>query len=187
MTEPNQADMDLNQSVFEQGMELLRKADFPLTDADRAELAVNDFGLGDLRNEGMVFGDLLRTDIVRFTVLILLPGQTLPEHLHPPYDDEAGKEESLRCLWGETRIYIPGEENNPNIRIPDGKDAWYTSRHEIVLHPGEQYSVQPNVAHWFQGGPEGTVFLTIQNRVNEDHNIFTDPKSTGCPIPMTNY
>ena len=77
MTDSNSSERDTNRVVFEQGMELLRKVDFPLTDADRAGLAVNDFGLGDLRNEGMVFGDLLRTDIVRFTVLILLPGQTL--------------------------------------------------------------------------------------------------------------
>jgi D-lyxose ketol-isomerase len=178
---------DIARDVFRQGLELIRKVDFPLTQADRAELKVNDFGLGDLRNEGFVFADLLRTDRVRMTLLVLLPYQTLPEHLHPPYDNEPGKEETLRCLWGETRIYVPGEPNNPSIRIPQGKEACYTSRHEIVLHPGEQFSVQPNLAHWFQGGPEGAVNLAFQNRVNEDHNIFTDPRSTGCPIPMTNY
>lgn len=180
-------DLDIAIAVFEMGLELISKVDFPLTESDRAELGVNDFGLGDLRNEGFVFADLLRTDRVRMTLLVLLPHQTLPEHLHPTYDDEPGKEETLRCLWGETRIYVPGPPNNPDVLIPKGKEDWYTSRHEIVIRPGEQYSVQPNNAHWFQGGPEGAVNLALQNRVNEDHNIFTDPKSTGCPIPMTNY
>jgi len=180
-------DLNVAREVFQQGLELIRRVNFPLTQADWAEIKVNDFGLGDLRNEGFVFADLLRTDRVRVTLLVLLPHQTLPEHLHPLYDHEPGKEETLRCLWGETRIYVPGEPNNPAIRIPRGKEAYYTARHEIVLHPGEQFSVPPNTAHWFQGGPEGAVNLAFQNRVNEDHNLFTDPRSTGCPIPMSNY
>jgi D-lyxose ketol-isomerase len=186
-TKPPTPALDVAKAVFQQGLELIRKVDFPLTEADWAELKVNDFGLGDLRNEGFVFADLLRTDRVRVTLLILLPHQTLPEHLHPPYADEAGKEETLRCLWGETRIYVPGDPNNPNIRVPQGKETWYTSRHEVVIRPGEQFSVSPGLAHWFQGGPEGAVNLAFQNRVNEDHNVFTDPQSTGCPIPMINY
>ena len=52
---------------------------------------------------------------------------------------------------------------------------------------GEQCTVKPNHAHWFQGGLEGSVNLAFQNRVNEDLNIFTDPASTGCPVPMTSY
>jgi D-lyxose ketol-isomerase len=178
---------ELAKAVFQQGVELIRKIDFPLTPADWAELKVNDFGLGDLRNEGFVFADLLRTDRVRLTLLILLPYQSLPEHLHPPYGSEPGKEETLRCLWGETRVYVPGTPNNPAIRIPKGKEAYYTSLHEVVIRPGEQCTVKPNLAHWFQGGTEGGVNLAFQNRVNEDLNIFTDPASTGCPVPMTSY
>ncbi|MEZ5275642.1 MAG: hypothetical protein R3F07_04605 [Opitutaceae bacterium] len=187
MDTPAAPDPAVAREVFDRALDLLRHVEFPLTAADRAELKVNDFGLGDLRHEGFVFADLLRTDRVRVVILILLPRQTLPEHRHPPYPGESGKEETLRCLWGETRLYLPGEPNNPEILVPRGKDAFYTSRHEVILRPGEQYSVLPDVPHWFQGGPEGTVFLTFQNRVNEDHNIFTDPGSTGCPIPMTNY
>ena len=65
--------LDLAKEVLQQGIELIRKIDFPLTQADWAELKVNDFGLGDLRNEGFVFADLLRTDRVRMTLLMLLP------------------------------------------------------------------------------------------------------------------
>ena len=180
------SNLDLAKEVFQQGVELIRKIDFPLTRADWAELKVNDFGLGNLPLEGFVFADLLRTDRVRMTLLVLLPRQTLPEHRHPPYGSEPGKEETLRCLWGETRVYVPGEPNNPDILIPKGKEAWYTSRHEVVIRPGEQCILQPNHPHWFQGGPQGSVNLAFQNRVNEDYNVFTDPRSTGCPIPMVN-
>ena len=178
---------NLIREVHAQAVELIRRTGFPLTAADWAELKVNDFGLGDLRGEGFVFADLLRTPRVRATLLVLLPGQTLPEHRHPPYEGEPGKEETLRVLWGETRVYVPGAANSPAISIPAGKEAFYTSRHEVVIRSGEQYTVGPNLAHWFQGGPEGSVNLAFQNRVDEDRNIFTDPNSTGCPIPAMNY
>lgn len=168
-------------------MELVRRSGFPLSPTDWAELKVNDFGLGNLPAEGFVFADLLRTDRMRVTLLVLLPGQTLPEHRHPPYDTEPGKEETLRCLFGQARIYVPGGSNTPTIAIPEGKEPYYTSRHEVVISAGEQFSVKPNLAHWFQGGPEGAVCLAFQNRVDENRNVFTDPRSTGCPIPLTSY
>jgi len=180
------ANPNMAREVFNQAVDLIRKSGFPLSPADWSELKVNDFGLGGLREEGFVFADLLRSDRVRVTLLVLLPGQTLPEHCHPSYAGEAGKEETLRCLWGQTKIYVPGAPNNPGIHVPAGKDAYYTSRHEVALSVGEQFSVQPNLPHWFQGGPEGAVNLAFQNRVDENHNVFTDPASTGCPVPTAN-
>jgi D-lyxose ketol-isomerase len=35
---------------------------------------------------------------------------------------------------------------------PQGDEAYYTVFHEIVLHPGDQYTIPPNVKHWFQAG-----------------------------------
>ena len=176
-----------DREILQQAVELIRKSGFSLSPGDWAELKVNDFGLGNLPAEGFVFADLLRTDRVRVTLLVLLPGQTLPEHRHPPYEGEPGKEETLRCLLGQARIYVPGEPNNPGIRLPAGKEACYTSRHEVVINVGEQFSVKPNLAHWFQGGAEGAVCLAFQNRVDENRNVFTDPQSTGCPIPLAKY
>ncbi|MEM9659282.1 MAG: hypothetical protein AAF961_13065, partial [Planctomycetota bacterium] len=171
-------------AVRDQALALIEKSGFALNEADMEGLAVNDFGLGNLDEEGMVFVDLLRSPRARFTLLVMTPGQSLPEHVHPPHDGDAGKEETMRVIWGQAKVYVPGPPNNPAIRIPAGKDACYRVRHEVVLNQGDQYTIDPNLVHWFQAGPEGAVTLTVQNRVDETKNLFTDPMSTGCPIPL---
>ena len=145
-------------------------------------LTLNDFGLGNLRKEGFIFIDILQSARLRITLLILLPGQTLPQHIHPPYDDETGKEETLRVIYGRTGVYVAGSDKSKSVRIPAGKEAYYTVFEEVVLKPGEQYSVEPGIEHWFQGGQEGSVNICFQNRVDENKNIFLDPDSTGCQI-----
>ena len=178
-------DMTLLKGVKQEAEALIRASGFILSDQEQQELAVNDMGLGHIQQEGLVFVDILRSERLRITILVLLPNQTLPQHKHPPYVGEIGKEETLRVLYGQTRLYVPGPENNPEILIPAGKEGFYTARHEIVLNKGEQYTVDPNAEHWFQGGPEGAVNLTFQNRVDETKNVFNDPRSLGCPIKPT--
>jgi D-lyxose ketol-isomerase len=175
---------DLN-AILGRATAMIETAGFVLTEAERRSLAVDDFGLGNIAAEGFVFTDLFRSAKVRFTLFVLLPGQSLPEHYHPSYDGETGKEETLRVLHGETRINIPGTVNNDEMHIPSGKSDFYKTRHEVRLTQGEQYTLDPPIPHWFQGGPEGSVNITIQNRVDETRNVFTDPDSTGCPIKLT--
>jgi D-lyxose ketol-isomerase len=185
MTSPQTQEASAIRRVREQTLGLIQRSGFPVTEADLANLKLNDFGLGRLTVEGFEFIDFLLTPRLRMTLLVLLPNQTLPEHYHPAYGQEPGKEETLRCLWGQTRLYVPGESNNPRIFIPEGKAALYQSRHEVRLNRGEQYTFMPPVPHWMQGGPEGCVNLAMQNRVDEMLNVFTDTRSTGCPIPLT--
>jgi D-lyxose ketol-isomerase len=163
-------------------IDLIGRSGFRVTDAEWKALEVSDFGLDNLPHEGFAFIDILRSVRLRITLLVLLPNQTLPQHMHPPYEGEQGKEETLRVLFGQTRIYVKGEESNPPMLIPAGKESYYTARREISLNPGEQHTVPPNIEHWFQGGPEGSVNMCFQNRVDENRNFFWDPKSLGCPI-----
>ncbi len=172
--------------IKSQALELLHKSGFPVTDKELASAQVNDFGLNNIKEEGFVLIDLLRTEKVRTSILIMLPNQTLPQHMHPNYNSDNGKEETVRVLWGETKVFVEGEENYSKINFPKGKEAYYTARHEINLKPGEQYSVPPTVKHWFQAGPQGSVNIAFQNRVNEDYNIFYDPESDGCKISNEN-
>lgn len=162
---------------------LLLKSGFSVSQSELDSMTINDFGLNNLREEGVALIDILRSDRLRISILILLPNQTLPQHKHPSYDNERGKEETIRCLWGTFKVYVEGDQNCQNILIPKGKDDFYTARKEILLNAGEQYSVEPGIIHWFQAGDKGAVALAFQNRVNEDYNIFYDPLSTGCPIP----
>ncbi|MDP1991854.1 MAG: hypothetical protein Q8K00_12630 [Syntrophales bacterium] len=163
-------------------VDLLHHSGFKLTDAEWKAMGISDFGLGNLRSEGFAFIDTLRSARLRITLIALLPNQTLPQHVHPPYEGEQGKEDTLRVLSGQTRVYIKGKATAPDMLIPAGKEAFYTARQEIRLNPGEQYTVPPGIEHWFQGGPEGSVNICFQNRVDETKNRFWDPQSFGCPI-----
>jgi D-lyxose ketol-isomerase len=166
-------------------IDLIHQSGFPLTERELEALEVSDFGLNNLPHEGFAFIDILRSPRLRVTLLVLLPNQSLPQHVHPPYEEEQGKEETIRVLYGQTGVYIKGEATNPDAHIPVGKDSYYTARREIRIGPGEQYTVTPNTEHWFQGGPEGSVNICFQNRVDENKNLFWDPQSFGCPIGPT--
>ncbi|MCG8526233.1 MAG: hypothetical protein MI748_07640 [Opitutales bacterium] len=173
--------------LINKAKKLLKLSGFHITQEELSTLKLNDFGLDNLPTEGFAFIDLLRTELVRVTLMVLQPHQALPQHKHPPYEGEpTGKEESVRTLYGEFRVYDEGENNAKFAKIPSGKEPYYTSLNEHVLKVGDQYSVAPNTAHWFQAGPDGAVVIAFQNRVVEDHNIFYDPASDGCPIPTEN-
>ena len=45
--------------------------------------------------------------------------------------------------------------------------------HEIILNPGEQYTIMPETWHWFQAGEEGAV---ISTRSTDETDIFTDKR-----------
>jgi D-lyxose ketol-isomerase len=59
-------------------------------------------------------------------------------------------------------------------RLPAGREQTYTMRHEIVLHPGEQYSIPPDMLHWFQAGDEGAVVSEFSTQSRDEFDIFTD-------------
>jgi D-lyxose ketol-isomerase len=163
-------------------VDLLHNSGFPITDAEWEAMEISDFGLGNLRSEGFAFIDILRSARLRITLIALLPCQALPQHVHPPYEGEQGKEETIRVLSGQTKIYVKGKATAYVMLIPAGKGQFYTARQEICLNLGEQYTVPPGIEHWFQGGPEGSVNICFQNRVDETKNRFRDPESFGCPI-----
>jgi D-lyxose ketol-isomerase len=47
--------------------------------------------------------------------------------------------------------------------------------HEIVLRPGEQYTIPSNTKHWFQAGDEGAVVSEFSSTSRDEADIFTDP------------
>jgi D-lyxose ketol-isomerase len=83
--------------------------------------------------------------------------QTCPEHRHPPVGEQPGKEETFRCRRGIVYLHIEGQE-------------------ELVLRPGDQYTILPDTLHWFQAGPEGAVVSEFSTQSRDEADVFTDPR-----------
>ena len=159
--------------------ELLSKTGIALTPAELASIEVADFGLGELASSGAQILTLVNTDQIAAKLLALMPGQTLPEHSHPRLGAYAGKEETLRCEWGEVYLYGPGEPtSHPHGRPPAHRSHTYTAWHETILRPGDQTTFTPDTRHWFQAGPAGAVVWSFSTKAVDVQDIFTDPQIT---------
>ena len=59
---------------------------------------------------------------------------------------------------------------------------WYTVRHEIVLLPGEQYTIPPDTWHWFQADDEGAIVSEFSSTSTDDADIFPDRRIVRAPV-----
>lgn len=156
--------------------EMLRKAEIVLTQEEIERIEVADFGLSDLERLGLQLITYINTERVCAKDLVLFPGQTCPEHRHPPVDSDPGKEETFRCRQGLVYVYLEGPPTaSLQATIPADKAATFTVFQEFVLHPGEQVTIPPDTLHWFQAGPEGTVVSEFSTQSRDEFDIFTDP------------
>ena len=163
-------------SAQRRAAELLRQTGLALRDEELARIAVADFGLGELETTGAQILTLVDTPEIAVKLIVLFPRQTLPEHRHPPLGAYPGKAETLRCAWGLSYLYQPGEPASaPLAQPPADRRATYTVGHEVVLRPGDQVTLAPNTPHWFQGGPEGAVVWSFSSRATDVEDCFTDP------------
>jgi len=136
---------------------MLADAGIVLTEDERASLEVTDFGLGLLDEIGLQLVVYVNTERVCAKELVLLPGQTCPEHRHPPVDGSPGKEETFRCRTGSVTLWVDG-------------------RGEVMLQPGEQFTIPPDTLHWFRAGDEGAIVSEFSTRSRDDTTVFTDPR-----------
>lgn len=154
---------------------LLAQTGIALRPDELAQIAVADFGLGDLEETGAQILTLLDTAEIAVKLIALFPGQTLPEHRHPPLGSYPGKAETLRCEWGRITLYTEGEPAaNPEGQPPAARRDTYTVWHEVILLPGDQITLPPNTLHWFQAGPQGGVTWSFSSRAVDIQDIFTD-------------
>lgn len=160
----------------EKTLTFFEKAGIVLTDEEKKRIDVCDLGLGELEQTGLQLLVYVNTKRCCAKELILFPRQTCPEHRHPPVDGKPGKEETFRCRWGLVYLYVPGEKtSNPHCRPPKGREQFYTVGHEIVLRPGQQYTLSPDTLHWFQAGDEGAVISEFSTENTDEKDVFTDP------------
>ena len=154
-----------------------------LTEAEKENIEVADLGLNDVENIGLQIITYINTAKVCAKELILLPGQTCPEHRHPTINGLPGKEETFRCRAGVVYLYVPGEKTaNPSCKPPSNSAEHFTVWHEIILNPGEQYTLLPDTLHWFQAGDEGAIVSEFSTTSTDDADIFTDPRIVRAPI-----
>jgi D-lyxose ketol-isomerase len=135
---------------------MLAEAGIVLTPAEREAIEVADFGLGDLGRYGLQIVVYVNTERVCAKELVLFPGQTCPEHRHPPVDGEPGKEETFRVRRGVVHLWLGDRE--------------------IVLGPGDQHTIPPDTLHWFQAGDEGAIVSEFSTRSRDETDVFTDPR-----------
>jgi D-lyxose ketol-isomerase len=135
---------------------MLAEAGIVLTPMERDAIEVADFGLGDLDRYGLQIVVYVNTERVCAKELVLFPGQTCPEHRHPPVDGSPGKEETFRVRFGLVHLHLGDEE--------------------IVLRPGDQHTIPPDTLHWFQAGGEGAIVSEFSTQSRDDADVFTDPR-----------
>jgi D-lyxose ketol-isomerase len=161
----------------ERAAAMLAETGIVLTPAEQAAVEVADFGLSRLDEIGLQLVVYVNTERVCAKELVLFPRQTCPEHRHPPLDGSPGKEETFRCRRGVVYLYVEGEPTaNPACRPSTSAADAFTVWHEIVLRPGEQHTIAPNVLHWFQAGDEGAVVSEFSTTSTDDYDVFTDPR-----------
>ena len=80
--------------------EALARLGLVLTPEEQQHVEVADFGLGELETTGLQLFTYVNTDRYCAKDLVLFPGQTCPEHRHPPVGGEPGKMETFRCRAG---------------------------------------------------------------------------------------
>ena len=171
----------LNRSDYEkfskEAEKYLAKAGIVITDEERSRIEVAEYELGCIEKIGLELVVYVNTDRCCAKELVLLPGQTCPEHRHPAIGDEEGKEETFRCRYGKVYLYVEGEPTeNRQGKAPEGMEEYFTCQKEIVLNPGEQYTIMPETWHWFQAGEEGAVISEFSTRSTDETDQFTDPR-----------
>jgi D-lyxose ketol-isomerase len=136
---------------------MLAEAGIALTPAEQREIEVADFGLGRLDEIGLQVVVYVNTERVCAKELVLFPGQTCPEHRHPPAGDDPGKEETFRCRTGSVVLWVDGHG-------------------EVELRPGDQFTIPPNTLHWFRADAEGAIVSEFSTRSRDETDVFSDPR-----------
>ena len=162
---------------------ILEKAHIVIMPREREAMEVVDFGLGDIDNIGLEIIVYENNDCYCAKELVLFPRQTCAEHRHPRVSGEnIGKQETFRCRWGEVYLYVPGEPAaKPKAVIPGKYRKYFTVWREVVLRPGNQYTLPSDTLHWFQAGDQGAVVSEFSSTSTDENDVFTDPNIRRLP------
>lgn len=83
---------------------------------------------------------------------------------------QRGKMETFRCRWGQVYLYVEGSSKaSPKATLPERSKAHYTVFSEVVLAPGEQFTIPPDTLHWFQAGNQGAVVSEFSSTSRDEY------------------
>jgi D-lyxose ketol-isomerase len=169
--------------IRKKAFKIIKKAHIAITPKERKNIEVSDFGLSDIQNIGLQVVTYENNDRYCAKEIVLFPRQICPEHRHPPIDERnIGKQETFRCRWGEIYLYVSGDPTpNPKAKIPEKYQKYFTIWKEIILRPGEQYTLPPNMLHWFQAGDKGAVLSEFSSKSEDETDIWTHPNLERIP------
>jgi len=153
----------------------LEEAGFILNKDEKNRIQVVEYGLDNLELIGLQLVEYINTERCCAKELVLFRRQTCPEHRHPEINGKLGKEETFRCRKGIVYLYVEGIPTlNIHAKLPIGKEHTFTVFHEIVLKPGDQYTIMPNTRHWFQAGEDGAIISEFSTKSIDEKDIYTD-------------
>lgn len=158
---------------------ILDEAGIALTPQEQATIEITDFGLGHLAETGLQLVVYINTERCCAKELVLFPGQTCAEHYHPPFEGTPGKEETFRVRSGTVYLYVPGPPTAEPLATPYRAEH-YTVWHQIVLRPGEQYTIPPGTKHWFHA-PDVAIVSEFSTQSRDELDVFTDPDIVRVP------
>jgi len=167
----------------ERAAALLAKARIAIKAREKDEMEIADFGLGDLEHYGLQVVVYEANGRYCAKEIILFPHQICPEHHHPAIDAaNPGKQETFRCRWGVVYLYVEGAPAaQPEAIVPRGDEALFTVWHEIVLKPGDQYTLPPGRLHWFQAGDDGAVLSEFSSKNLDETDVWRNPRIKRIP------
>ena len=161
----------------ERAIRILDQAGIIITDKEKEKMDIADLGLNDIDNIGIEVIEYTNNDRYCAKELIMFPWQICPEHRHPFVSEQnPGKMETFRCRWGQVYLYVEGEPvKEPKAIVPEKYKKHLNVWYEIILNPGEQYTIPPKGLHWFQAGEKGAVVSEFSSTSTDENDVFTDP------------
>jgi D-lyxose ketol-isomerase len=159
-------------------IEMLDRAKIVLTEKEKQTIEVADLGVGDIEHVGLEVVQYINNDRYCAKELVMFPLQICLEHRHPKVSEtNPGKMETFRCRWGEVYLYTEGPTSpKPKAIVPEIYMSHLKVWHEIILKPGEQYTIPRDTLHWFQAGAEGCIVSEFSSASTDENDVFSDPR-----------
>ena len=111
-----------------------------------------------------------------------VPAPDLPGTLAPDNQRRARKGRNVPVQLGHRlSLCTPASPPRTSRAASSRLRAVLQRAHQVVLKPGDQYTLMPDTPHWFQAGDEGAIVSEFSTRSTDDQDVF----HSGSPAPRS--